>query len=224
MLITSEGLCGLDDSKIDYQALPVPVHREIVAPFLRLRESAAEQGFELEIVSGYRDFNRQLSIWNAKASGERAVLDEHCCAIDIQSLDAWQLAQAIMRWSALPGASRHHWGTDIDVIDRAAVSDDYAVQLLDSEVWGDGPFAAMHNWLDQQIDAGKAEGFYRPYRMDTGGIAPERWHLSYRPIANKLQSALTPAGLGAILEQRPIALKEAILAHLDEVYRRFIDV
>ena len=32
---------------------------------------------------------------------------------------------AILLWSALPGASRHHWGTDFDVFDRAAVPPDY---------------------------------------------------------------------------------------------------
>ena len=38
-----------------------------------------------------------------------------------------------MRWSAIPGSSRHHWGTDLDVYDAAAVTPDYQVQLTPQE-------------------------------------------------------------------------------------------
>ena len=32
------------------------------------------------------------------------------------------LIETILLWSALPGGSRHHWGTDVDVFDAAAVA------------------------------------------------------------------------------------------------------
>jgi LAS superfamily LD-carboxypeptidase LdcB len=31
--------------------------------------------------------------------------------------------------------------------------------------------------------ADDAEGFFKPYDQDRGGIAPEPWHISYRPVA-----------------------------------------
>jgi hypothetical protein len=41
----------------------------------------------------------------------------------------------------------------------------------------------MSAWLDDQISADNAEGFYKPYDVDRGGVAPEPWHISYRPVA-----------------------------------------
>ena len=90
---------------------------------------------------------------------------------------------AILRFSALPGTSRHHWGTDFDIWDRSTVTDGYAPQLLTSEYQQGGVFAEMSAWLDDQISADNAEGFYKPYDVDRGGVAPEPWHISYRPVA-----------------------------------------
>src|SRR5678816_3437703 len=64
-------LCDTSDA----EALSVSVHREVVAPFAALRALAADSGFDVAILSGFRSFDRQLSIWNRKARGELAVLD-----------------------------------------------------------------------------------------------------------------------------------------------------
>jgi LAS superfamily LD-carboxypeptidase LdcB len=215
-------LCGLNDHYIDRDLMSCGLHRDIIRPFRALQASASEFGFELDVVSAYRDFDRQLHIWNAKARGERPVLDADSKKLDVSLLEPWELVQAILRWSALPGASRHHWGTDVDVYDRRAVSEDYSVQLVDAEVTGDGPFAAMHDWLDQRIDHNEAEGFFRPYQLDKGGIAPERWHLSYGPLAFGFQLALDVDTLYSIVESHPVALKDTILEHIEEIYQRFI--
>ncbi len=58
--------------------VPVPVcslHRAVVAPFLALRAAAAADGIDLLPVSSFRDFDRQLYIWNAKCRGERELRD-----------------------------------------------------------------------------------------------------------------------------------------------------
>ncbi|NIM47861.1 MAG: D-alanyl-D-alanine carboxypeptidase family protein, partial [Gemmatimonadales bacterium] len=86
-----------------------------------------------------------------------------------------------LRWSALPGASRHHWGTDLDVYDLAARPEGYEVELIPEEVDAGGMFGPLHEWLDGRIAADAAFGFFRPYERDRQGVAPERWHLSYAP-------------------------------------------
>jgi LAS superfamily LD-carboxypeptidase LdcB len=217
-------LCGLNDSLIDRHSLACGLHRDVVAPFLELRAAAAEQGFALTVASGYRDFDRQLHIWNAKARGQRPVLDGAGQPLDITALEPWALVQAILRWSALPGASRHHWGTDLDVYDSHAVASDYRVQLVASEVYGDGPFVPLHDWLDQRINSGSAAGFFRPYQDDRGGIAPERWHLSYAPLAAGFQQALDKNSLQEIITAQPIELQDTIVSHMDEIYQRFVHV
>ena len=82
--------------------------------------------------------------------------------VDIEALTPWELAQAILRWSALPGASRHHWGTDFDIYDRRAMPEGYQIQLTPDEVEGAGLFAPMHNWLDDFLNSDQTH-FYRPY-------------------------------------------------------------
>lgn len=198
-----------------------PVHQSIAEPLLRLSDAAAQAGFGLKVVSGHRSFARQLQIWNAKARGERPVLDTYGEPLDPRGLAPDELLYAILRWSALPGASRHHWGTDVDVIDAAAIPDTYAVQLTVAETESAGPFAPFHRWLDGAL---AETGFFRPYSEDRGGIAPEPWHLSYAPVAQPMQQLLTPEVLRELIENVDILLKPQILTHFDELFARFVQL
>lgn len=202
--------------------LTVSVHRDVVEPFRELRDAAADAGFDLAILSGFRSFDRQLSIWNRKARGELAVLDSDARPLDITTLSQRDLVFSILRWSALPGASRHHWGTDLDVYDAAARPAGYEVELIPSEYeWG-GMFAPLSAWLDERIASGSAFGFFRPYDRDRNGVAPERWHLSYAPLASVYARMLTPVLLRQTLESADMMLKDVVLAHLDEIVTRFV--
>jgi hypothetical protein len=221
-LLTDALLTGRDDTFIDHQNLERPVHRAVVEAWRRLAGDARAAGFEPAIASGFRNYQRQLQIWNAKAGGERMLLDSAGQPLDRLGLSEWELAQAILRWSALPGASRHHWGTDIDVYDRAAVEGGYTVQLTVDEVADEGPFGAFHRWLDERIASGESYGFFRPYAEDCGGIAPERWHLSYAPMALYYQRLLTPARLWAALDAPGLALRSCVQRHWPEIFSRFV--
>jgi len=212
---------GVDDSVIDRNSLSVPVHRGIVKPFEVLRAQALHSGYDLAIASGYRDFNRQLTIWNEKAEGLRTVYDDYGKPIDMSLLTPWQQVQAILRWSALPGASRHHWGTDIDIYDRASLGAADKVQLSAAEVSEGGLFWPLHQWLDRILNEASS-GFFRPYCEDGNGVAPERWHLSYGPLAGAYQAAVSEGSLRKFLTDKPIALKSAVLENLEEIYYRFI--
>lgn len=220
-----EELTGTGNPWIDREALGAPVHRDLVDSFRRLQSEAASAGFELRIASGFRDFDRQLAIWNAKAEGRRPLFDTSGRELDRRALDDWQCARAILRWSALPGASRHHWGSDLDVYDAAAVAPDYTVRLDDAEAADSGPFGPLHRWLDTRIEAGQSHGFFRPYARDRGGIAPERWHLSFAPLACRFQASLNGDRLFQWLAGRgDILLWDVVAAHWDEVFERYIDL
>lgn len=202
--------------------LGVPVHRDVVEPFLRLRADAAAAGFDLQILSGFRDFQQQRSIWNRKATGLRAVLDSDARPLDITVMTPEELVFAILRWSALPGASRHHWGTELDVFDANTVPPGYEIELIPEEVDSGGMFGPLHDWLDERIAAGESHGFFRPYDLDRGGVAPERWHLSHGPVASGFEGAFTPAGLREAVETGELELTPTILAHLDTIHARFV--
>lgn len=214
-------LLGLDAGLL--QDLPGvgPMHPAAVAPWHQLCEAAKAAGFELRIASGYRNFERQLAIFNAKAEGRRPLLDDSGAPLDVSTLSNREKLNAILRFSALPGTSRHHWGTDFDVVDAAAVSADYCVQLTAAECAPGGVFAGLHQWLDDYLATGNS-GFYRPYDCDRGGVAPEPWHLSYAPVADELAAQMQPALLREQLALTAIALKEDILTNIEALFSRFV--
>ncbi len=221
-LLTDALLTGCDDALIDHASLERPVHRELVPAFIRLRERARAAGFDLAIASGYRNYARQLRIWNEKASGLRPLFDSQGQPVDPSALGEWERVEAILRWSALPGASRHHWGSDIDIYDRAAVGADYVVQLSPDEVADSGPFGPLHRWLDARMAAGDCCGFFRPYAVDRGGVAPERWHLSYAPVALQFQRQLSPQRLLRALDAPELQLRGVVQRRWAEIFERFI--
>lgn len=188
-----------------------------------LQAEAAKEGFKLAIASGFRDFKRQLQIWNDKASGKRPVLDNNGRPMPIDQMSEESLMHAILRWSALPGASRHHWGTDVDVFDEAAIEPNYRVRLTCEETQKGGIFFPMHRWLDSYL-AQSDSIFFRPYSSQSFGIAPEPWHLSYAPQAGLFQRAQSPDTLAEFLVNQPILLKETILEHIENIFSRYIAV
>lgn len=221
---THKLLLGLDERElVESPLLGCRVHWQMLDPLLFLAERAASAGFILKVASSYRSFERQLLIWNSKARGLRPVLNDAGEEIDLNSLSARDKVFAILRWSALPGASRHHWGTDVDVYGGAHMDLEYQLQLTVSETQGNGPFAEFHRWLSDELAQGNSD-FFRPYAQDHGGIAPEPWHLSYAPLAAIFSRQLTPELLRTQLEQTDLELKVAVLDNLDEIYQRFIVV
>ena len=198
------------------------LHNGAVAAFLELKAEAALEGFDIAILSGFRSFDQQLSIWNRKATGQLAVLDSRARPLDITALSGEELAWSILRWSALPGASRHHWGTDLDIYDRAAKPEGYEVELIPDEFEPGGMFGPLHDWLDSRIADGAAFGFFRPYDLDRHGVAPERWHVSFAPLSSVYARMLTPELLQDTIEQADMRLKDVVLDHLQGIFDRFV--
>ncbi|HCS65435.1 MAG TPA: peptidase [Cellvibrio sp.] len=217
-------LLGLDERElVDSPLLGCRIHRQGLDPLLFLAERAASAGFILKVASSYRSFERQLLIWNNKARGLRPVLNDAGEAIDINVLSERDKVFAILRWSALPGASRHHWGTDVDVYGSAHMDPEYQLQLTVAETQGDGPFAEFHCWLNDELAQGSSN-FFRPYAQDRGGVAPEPWHLSYAPLATIFSRQLTQDLLRGQLEQTDLELKQVVLDNLDEIFQQFIRI
>ena len=140
------------------------LHRDIVNDFLALQQGAKEAGIDLTIASSFRDFHRQSAIWNAKFQGLRPVYTLEQQTVDLESLSDTEKCHAIMLYSALPGASRHHFGTDLDIYDTRPIDDDYQLQLTPDEYSPTGPFAKLAAWLDDNLEK---YGFYRPYKEST---------------------------------------------------------
>lgn len=195
------------------------LHVDVVVPFMNLRRAALADGFDLKPVSAFRDFDRQLAIWNGKFSGERPLYDAAGSAIDASQLSPPERIAAILRWSALPGASRHHWGTDVDLIDANALAPGAGVQLSAEEYSDSGPFGPLTAWL--ATNAARF-GFFRPYRGVLSGVQAEPWHFSFAPVAESARRALGPSVLGAALASAPLMGKDHVLNRLDELHARYV--
>lgn len=198
------------------------LHRAVIEPLRALRARAAREGICLCVASGFRSFDRQLGIWNAKARGERPVLDDCGIPLDWAALSDRERIHAILRWSALPGASRHHWGTDLDVWDPVAAGADYRLRLEIDEYGSGGPFRHLAAWLAELSSA--ETGFMRPYSGWGCGVAAEPWHLSFLPLAAGYQRRLTPELLRTVLAGTDLELKTVVLAELEEIHARYVRV
>lgn len=239
-MFSVQQVCGLRrDHVIQFSEPRYAATAATAQAFLRLREAARADGIDLVPYASYRDFNAQLRIWNRKFSGQKTLydIDEH--GRDFGALDPQQLVWAILGWHSLPGASRRHWGSDIDVIDRNVMPPGYKPSLLPSEVAPGGVFHALHGWLDDHIDA---FGFYRPYAWSArdyreapaqavpqagappahGAMFPEPWHLSYAPAALAAADALDADFLAATIAGADMLGKDIVLEMLPDILARHV--
>lgn len=172
---------------------------ETLAAFLKLAAAAEKQGYAIRIVSGTRTFTTQKSIWEQKFTGARKVSGKNL-ATAIK--DETQRSLEILRFSSMPGTSRHHWGTDMDLHETKLSG-----PPLYNETFQNGRGREFFTWLERNAPQ---FGFCQPYNGDPAdrngdqyahGYQEERWHWSYKPIAavylaryRENASALAPAG------------------------------
>lgn len=180
------------------------IHTEAVADFKAMQLAAACDGIDLQIASGFRDYHRQAAIWQRKVAQFETPSDA-----DLHS---------ILRWSAMPGASRHHWGTDMDVYDPSALGE-HKLLLEPWEYEHEGPQAELSEWL-----TGNAAvfNFYRPYQMDLGGVAVEPWHISYAPVAAENLDLLTPVLLQRVWQFHPPACAQWLQQQCSALVERYV--
>lgn len=187
--------------------------------FLAMQQTATKAGFKLQSASAFRDFSRQQLIWNEKFTGLRPVLDTHSQPLDISQLSEGELCEAILHWSALPGASRHHWGTEIDVYDPLRIPTGQTLQLEPWEYEAGGYLAELNDWLTENMST---FDFYRPFTAIDAGVAYEPWHISYWPLAHEAEQLLTPEVIKQVLQQEEIYGKNWLINNLNYVFERYI--
>ncbi|HHO0142752.1 TPA: M15 family metallopeptidase [Providencia stuartii] len=189
--------------------------------FLSMQQAAAKAGFKLQSASAFRDFSRQQLIWNEKFTGKRPVLNKQSNPLDISVLSEGELCEAILHWSALPGASRHHWGTEIDVYDPLRLPEGQSLQLEPWEYEQGGYFAELNQWLSDNM---ATYDFYRPFTAKNAGVAYEPWHISYWPLSHDAEQLLTPQVVQSVLQEEVILGKDWLLANLEYVFNRYIKI
>jgi len=144
---------------------------EAEGAFKKMQKAAKEEEVSMKIVSSFRSYNDQKRIWNNKY---KRFLKE--------GLTPEKVIEKIIQYSTLPGTSRHHWGTEIDIIDP---NPDIEGDVLLAKHFHTGPYQKLREWLEQNAHT---YGFYLVYTKDSlrKGFNYEPWHYSYYPKSNNL--------------------------------------
>jgi len=148
------------------------MHKEAYDSFKKMYAAAKKDGISLVIKSATRPFKHQKRIWEEKWTGVRKV-DGGNLSKTVPNPE--KRAYKILEWSSMPGTSRHHWGTDIDL------------NAFVNSYFEKGKGLKEYNWLT----ANAADyGFCQPYspkgKDRPHGYNEEKWHWSYLPVALKL--------------------------------------
>lgn len=148
------------------------LRKDTYGAFKRMHDAAKKEGISLIIRSATRNFEYQKSIWERKWKGATK-LEGNLDASKIKSDTARALA--ILRYSSMPGTSRHHWGTDIDL------------NAFNNAYFETGEGQKEYSWL---LAHASQYGFCQPYTAKGPerpfGYNEEKWHWSYIPVSREL--------------------------------------
>jgi LAS superfamily LD-carboxypeptidase LdcB len=151
----------------------INLRQEAHDAFISMKKAAYEAGFDIKMVSSYRSFERQRAIWERK----------YIQYTEVDGMQPIPAMEKIIEYSTIPGTSRHHWGTDIDIIDGyPKVEGDVLVPEKFEE---GGPFEKFKVWLDENAEK---FDFYLVYTDSyfRRGFKYEPWHYSYAPLSKPM--------------------------------------
>lgn len=135
------------------------LRKETMEAFERMWKAAQNDGITLKIISSTRNFEQQKNIWEGKWARFAA-----------QAPKPKDRALKILEYSSMPGSSRHHWGTDIDLND-----------LNNPTFEAGGKYEKVYAWL---VAHAHEYGFCQPYTAGRPhGYHEEKWHWTYLPLS-----------------------------------------
>ena len=151
------------------------LHKETYEAFKLMYAAAKRDGVSLQIRSALRGFSDQKRIWEGKWNGQRKVDGQR---LNQTIPDPKARALKILRFSSMPGTSRHHWGTDIDI------------NSFVNSYFERGRGKQEYDWLRANA---VRYGFCQTYTAKgpdrPTGYEEERWHWTYLPVARDLTRA-----------------------------------
>lgn len=177
---------------------------KVFEAFKKMQTAAYFDGISIELVSAYRSFNHQKNIWNRKYS-----------KFISEGLTPEATVQKIIEYSTIPGTSRHHWGTDIDIFDGTLPQPDNL--LVEENYEENGVYVNLKKWMDENAHK---FGFYLVYTKDENrkGFKYEPWHYSYLPIAKQMLNDFKLEAMLNLIETSNIKGKTVLTKSFLEQY------
>ncbi|MAT90818.1 MAG: D-alanyl-D-alanine carboxypeptidase [Flavobacteriaceae bacterium] len=204
---TRDQLIGKGNPDLTGDTYLTTMHKETAASFQRMKAAAAKENIAIEVVSAYRSFERQKEIFERKYADFTS-----------DGLAPLEAIKKIIEYSTIPGTSRHHWGTDLDLIDANGSPRPQSV-LQAKHFHGDGPFCKLKEWLNENA----AEfGFYEVYTNNAqrNGFKYEPWHMSYAPVSIPMLKAYRKLDIKAILQEEKIKGSDYFTDDFIATYRK----
>ncbi len=183
---TIDELMGKAD--IELYGEGINLRKEAYEAFLAMQAAAKKEGIEIQVASSYRSFDRQAAIFEGKY--ERYT--------ETDGLEPLEAIDKIIEYSTIPGTSRHHWGTDVDLIDGSQPAEG---DVLVTEKFGPGgPYERFKKWMDENSEQ---YGFYLVYTDEPRrrGFKYEPWHYSYAPLSVPMLSTFRKKNILQLLER-----------------------
>ena len=181
--------------------------------FVAMRKAAYQDGFGITIVSSYRSFERQKTIWERKY---RRYTEE-------EGMAPLAAMEKIIEYSTIPGTSRHHWGTEVDIIDaNPTVSGD----VLVPEKFGEGgPFEGLKKWLDENASDFDFHLVYTDSYFRKG-FKYEPWHYSYAPLSIPMLTQFRKNNLSKLIRNEDFEGAEHFTGGFlkDYIYHNILDI
>lgn len=166
----------------------INLRKEAHDAFVAMKKAAYQDGIDLKIVSSYRSFEQQEAIFERK----------YIQYTDDEGMEPLDAVDKIIEYSTIPGTSRHHWGTDIDITDGYRKTEGDV--LLAEKFQPGGPFELLKSWMDTHAGAFDFHLVYtdNPKRR---GFKYEPWHFSYAPLSVPMLASFRRKNLVHLMEQ-----------------------
>lgn len=174
--------------------------------YLEMNQAAEKDGFTIRVVSSYRTFNHQNLIWTRKYKRYRS-----------KKLTAKQAVLNNIRYTAIPGSSRHHWGTEIDVVNGRVKTSRYPLNTKNYH--GYGIYKNFREWMDANAHK---YGYYQVYTNEHSrkGFKYEPWHYSYADLGVPMLKAYRERQIEEILKEQQLLGRQHFTENFIETYTK----
>jgi zinc D-Ala-D-Ala carboxypeptidase len=170
-VLMNEQLLGLEsppgmiqDPESGHRALPA-----VMQAYWRFKKQAETDGWNLILVSAYRSYRDQRRVWNQSDDSylQRGATNQK------------KRVEAVMSLVSVPGLSRHHWGTELDISEASIRG-----QLVNVEPDTPERVLKFYAWMQKNAPQ---YGFCQVYLGHNGSVHNEPWHWSFLPYSKIYQ-------------------------------------
>ena len=202
---TKNQLIGKGNPEIVGESYTSKMHQEVKVAFEDMKIAALKDGINIEVVSAYRSFQKQKSIFENKYK-----------KFTKSGLSPTEAISEIIEYSTIPGTSRHHWGTDIDIIDANFPKPESVLE--EENYYGNGPYCKLKEWMNEHSET---YGFYEVYTQNPKrkGFKYEPWHFSYAPVSKPMLEAYQKLDIKSILKEEKVLGNENFTEEFIKKYK-----